>query len=76
MRLLKELGADYAQGYVPGTPGSGARRPLGPDLGIRVVAEGVETESELRLLKELGADYAQGYVPGTPGSGARRPLGP
>ncbi|MDP9766082.1 EAL domain-containing protein [Deinococcus enclensis] len=36
------------------------------DLGIRVVAEGVETESELRLLKELGADYAQGYFLGRP----------
>lgn len=36
------------------------------DLGIRVVAEGVETESELRLLRELGADYAQGYFLGRP----------
>lgn len=36
------------------------------DLGIRVVAEGVETASELTLVRELGADYAQGYFLGRP----------
>ncbi|GGL08147.1 EAL domain-containing protein [Deinococcus radiotolerans] len=36
------------------------------DLGIRVVAEGVETARELNLVRELGADYAQGYFLGRP----------
>lgn len=36
------------------------------DRGIRVIAEGVETEAELRALRELGADYVQGYLTGRP----------
>ncbi|MDA0169258.1 bifunctional diguanylate cyclase/phosphodiesterase [Solirubrobacter taibaiensis] len=34
---------------------------LGHALGIRVVAEGVETQEALELLEELGCDVAQGY---------------
>ncbi len=40
------------------------------DLGIRVVAEGVETASELTLVRQLGADYAQGYYLGRPAPAA------
>ena len=36
------------------------------DRGIRVIAEGVETEDELRALYVLGADYVQGYFAGRP----------
>ncbi|SMF70877.1 EAL domain-containing protein [Allosphingosinicella indica] len=36
-------------------------------LGIAVVAEGVETESELAALRALGIGYAQGYLLGRPG---------
>lgn len=42
------------------------------DLGIRTVAEGIETAQELRLVTELGADYGQGYFLGRP---APRPAG-
>jgi len=34
--------------------------------GIKVVAEGVETEGELLLLRQLGLDFVQGYLLGRP----------
>ena len=36
------------------------------DLGIKTVAEGVETETEMQACKELGFDVAQGYLLGKP----------
>jgi diguanylate cyclase (GGDEF)-like protein len=35
---------------------------LAKNLKMRVIAEGIETESQLRLLKNLGCDYGQGYL--------------
>ncbi len=35
-------------------------------LGVRCVAEGVETEDQLRILREQGCDIAQGYLIGKP----------
>ena len=37
---------------------------LSHELGIRVVAEGVEDEATLQLLGTLGCNYAQGYFVG------------
>ncbi len=39
---------------------------LSRSLGLRTVAEGVETTEQLGLLKEMGCGYAQGYLLGRP----------
>jgi len=44
---------------------------LGHELGLRVVAEGVEIEPEAQLLREIGCDELQGYLYGEPMPGAR-----
>jgi diguanylate cyclase (GGDEF)-like protein len=43
---------------------------LGHNLGLRVVAEGVETVPTLERLAEFGCDVAQGYVISSPMSGS------
>ena len=44
-------------------------------IGARMVAEGVEDESQLNWLRSAGCDYVQGYLIGRPGpSGGIRPL--
>jgi EAL domain-containing protein (putative c-di-GMP-specific phosphodiesterase class I) len=35
---------------------------LAKNLRMRVVAEGIETESQLSLLQNLGCDYGQGFL--------------
>jgi len=42
-------------------------------LGMRSVAEGVETESDWHLLREIGCDIAQGYFIGRPMPAERLP---
>ncbi|MCB1887656.1 MAG: EAL domain-containing protein [Rhodocyclaceae bacterium] len=49
-----------------GTPITDLIVPLGHRLGMRVLAEGVETESQLRILRQLGCDGVQGFLLGRP----------
>ncbi|MGB5013517.1 MAG: EAL domain-containing protein, partial [Pyrinomonadaceae bacterium] len=35
---------------------------LAKNLKMRVIAEGIETETQLNLLQNLGCDYGQGYL--------------
>ena len=39
---------------------------LGHSLGLKVVAEGVETPLQLNRLRDLGCDRGQGYLFGRP----------
>jgi EAL domain-containing protein (putative c-di-GMP-specific phosphodiesterase class I)/ActR/RegA family two-component response regulator len=59
--------------FVAGAPEDDAARAmlmssisLGKDLGLTVVAEGVETESEWRLMASRGVDVVQGYFVARP----------
>ncbi|THF69329.1 EAL domain-containing protein [Deinococcus sp. Arct2-2] len=76
LTYLTELKPDVVkldQALISGLHGSDPRVPLvsalvhyAHELGIRVVAEGIETAQELQLVMELGADLAQGYYLGRP----------
>ena len=44
---------------------------LGKDLGLKVVAEGIETQGCWDLLKAMGCDYGQGYFLARPMPGGR-----
>jgi EAL domain-containing protein (putative c-di-GMP-specific phosphodiesterase class I) len=37
-------------------------------LGLRVVAEGIETDRQLQVLRSIGCDDGQGYLFGRPDS--------
>jgi EAL domain-containing protein (putative c-di-GMP-specific phosphodiesterase class I) len=44
---------------------------LGHDMGLRVVAEGIEDVETLDLIGELGCDVAQGYFISRPAPASR-----
>ena len=43
---------------------------MGHDLGMEIVAEGVETESDAIEMAQLGCEFAQGFAFGHPMSAA------
>ena len=72
LQYLRNLPIDRLkvdQGFVAGLGVSGADTAivastiaLAHALGLRSIAEGVETIQQLTLLRELGCDFAQGYL--------------
>ncbi len=59
--LVRDLGADLArQAMVVGV------RHFALNVGCNIVAEGIETASELSALRNLGVRYGQGYLLGRP----------
>ena len=68
---IRELKVD--RGFVTGMADDRARAAivqsvieLGHNLGMRVVAEGIETSEDLAAVRDLGCDLAQGYHLGRP----------
>lgn len=68
------------RGFVSGARSNQIIRPMlegsigiAKRLGMRSVAEGVETEDDWRLLREIGCDLAQGYFIGRPMAMAQLP---
>ena len=54
-------------GDTPADPGIlRAVHEMSRDMGVRVVAEGVETQQQLRTLQKIGLYNAQGYLLGRP----------
>jgi EAL domain-containing protein (putative c-di-GMP-specific phosphodiesterase class I) len=43
-------------------------------LGMRAVAEGIETEEQLAFLRELGCPLGQGFLFGRPAAAEELPL--
>lgn len=56
-RFVWDIGRPGRSGLVPA-----ALVRLGLDLGLHVVAEGVETHAQLTALREAGCPFAQGYL--------------
>ena len=81
LNYLKHLPADYLKtdcSFVEGLKENSkdmaileATINLAHNLGLKVIAEGVETEEQLRHLERLGCDLAQGYYFAEPLPAAR-----
>jgi EAL domain-containing protein (putative c-di-GMP-specific phosphodiesterase class I) len=56
-RFIARLGRESRDGQVATTI-----RELARNIGVPVIAEGVETNEQLALVRGLGCEYAQGYL--------------
>lgn len=64
-----KIDQSFTQQAATGTTGASVARAivgLGHELGLEVVAEGVESHAQLEFLQECGCDVAQGYLIGMP----------
>ena len=61
--LIADVGADTTKTNLVRSLHDFAR-----STGVRLLAEGIETEAELAVCKELGIEAGQGYLLGRPGS--------
>jgi diguanylate cyclase (GGDEF)-like protein len=60
-----KIDRSFVQGLAPGSNDIAISKTiiaLGAALGLRVVAEGVESEEQFEILRGLGCDLAQGYL--------------
>ncbi len=63
--FVKDIGSGIDDGAIAKTVVA-----LGHNLGLHVVAEGVETEEQMTFLVDAGCDSIQGYLTGRPQSGS------
>lgn len=59
-----KIDKSFVQGIGPGSTGLALCKAIiamAHEMGLRVVAEGVETELQASLLQKVGCDYGQGY---------------
>ena len=68
MHLIRGVDRDPVRQSIVGNLLEMARK-----LGIRTVAEGVETEGEYEFARREGADYVQGYLFGKPAAACGGP---
>jgi EAL domain-containing protein (putative c-di-GMP-specific phosphodiesterase class I) len=64
-----KIDRSFTQQAATGSTGASVARAivgLGHELGLEVVAEGVEEQDQLRFLSDCGCDVAQGYLLGRP----------
>ncbi|MFW5920256.1 MAG: EAL domain-containing protein [Polyangiales bacterium] len=62
--FLQKIEEDHGHSVVHGIV------DMGHELGLSIVAEGVETENQQRLLQKMGCDFAQGFYYAKPVDGA------
>lgn len=61
LELIRDIDADDARSHLVGSMAGTCH-----DLGITVLAEGIETPAELATLRDMGFDLYQGYLLGKP----------
>jgi len=69
MELIRGIDHDGYKAAIAGPLLEAAAR-----LGVRTVAEGIETEAEFRWLRDAGATYLQGYLFGRPEATPSMPI--